>query len=396
MKVTSIHNRLINSISFSITLVTVAILLLTDIVVDNWIHQEHKRAAENKVNLLTTLVKEDLDGVEFDFAGEFMPEFEGESDPEYYQLWRETEIFEKSDTLSLFSINAFEYKNLDLGKRIVEELTLPDGRSGQIYYYSFLPQIKTEDRALYNTRLRNTGNKQEPMLIAYAISAEKHNILMWLVDISFLAAAIFVTFLVRKLVKTTVKRGLTPLEKFSNDIKSIRLADTCHEIVLTHQVTELIPIQESINTFISENKKLYLKEQRLTSDIAHELKTPIAELINLSEVSIKFPNDVNSSIKLGKDVLEIGQRLERIVESILLLHRYNNNKLEKNDIFDVSQKLEELTRNYKSVHLDCEESILLTSNLFAFEIIISNLLNNADNYKPINSYIKISCAQTDV
>ena len=100
MKVTSIHNRLINSISFSITLVTVAILLLTDIVVDNWIHQEHKRAAENKVNLLTTLVKEDLDGVEFDFAGEFMPEFEGESDPEYYQLWRETEIFEKSDTLS--------------------------------------------------------------------------------------------------------------------------------------------------------------------------------------------------------------------------------------------------------------------------------------------------------
>ena len=39
-----------------------------------------------KVGVLQSLVNEDVEGVEFEFAGEYLPEFEGTSSPEYFQL----------------------------------------------------------------------------------------------------------------------------------------------------------------------------------------------------------------------------------------------------------------------------------------------------------------------
>jgi hypothetical protein len=105
----------------------------------------------NKANLLTTLVDEDAEGVEFDFAGEFMPEFEGEgkADPEYYQLWRNGEVFEHSGIMDLFSITTFEHQKLKVGAKLIKEVILPDGRSGQIVYHSFLPQVDYDDRAVF-------------------------------------------------------------------------------------------------------------------------------------------------------------------------------------------------------------------------------------------------------
>ena len=391
MKTTSIHRKLVRSLSISITLVTIAILLLTDIAVDNWVHYEFNRATDNKINLLTTLVDEDSEGVEFDFAGEFMPEFEGAGDLEYYQLWRNKKIFERSETLGLFSTTSFNYEELKIGKKISKDIILPDGRDGQIIYYKFLPQIDSDDRVDFQAYLEKTTTNQEPMLIAYAVSTEKLNFLMWLIDISFLIAAFAVAFIVRTLVKTTVNAGLQPLEEFSRNIKKIRLAEKTADVELTHKVEELVPIQNSINTFITENRKLYLKEKRLTSDIAHELKTPIAELINLAEVTLRFPNDKELTATFTPNVLEISQRLEKIVANILLFHRYSNDNFEQNDVFDVLQVLNRLVVHCPRVKLVCEPETLVTSNLFAFETIMQNLLKNAHTHSPVGSNIKVEC-----
>ena len=84
---------------------------------------------------------------------------------------------------------------------------------------------------------------------------------------------------------------------------------------------ELVPIANGVNQFIKDNHSLYVREQRLTSDIAHELKTPIAELISLSEVALKFPHEKQITDNLTKDVHEISSRLKNIVNNILLLQK---------------------------------------------------------------------------
>ncbi len=396
MKIDSINRKLVRSLSFSITSVTIAILLLTDVAVDTWVHDEFERAMHNKANLLTTLVGEDAFGIEFDFAGEFMPEFEGETDPEYFQLWRNTEVFERSDTLNLFAIKSLEYKEVRVGKELIVDITLPDGRAGQVLYYSFLPQVDSDDRDEYNKMAAKTGKQQQPMLLAYAASSERLNFLMWLIDISFFIAAILVVLIIRTLVKRAVNIGLKPLDELTQSLKSISVANKNAELLLTVQVIELLPIQDSINTFIHENRKLYLKEQQLTSDIAHELKTPIAELISLTEVSIKFPDDIKLLETFKPEVLEISTRLQNIVANILLFHRYSNEIFEKNDVFDTVQVLARLTEaNHRVSIRSSEDAMPITSNLFAYESIFSNLFKNADSYSPATSNISVLIEMSD-
>ncbi|MFQ3250538.1 MAG: signal transduction histidine kinase [Glaciecola sp.] len=389
---TSIYKKLVRSLSFTITAVMIVILLITDIAIDTWVHGEFERAMYNKASLLTTLVDEDAEGVEFDFAGEFMPEFEGKgkADPEYYQLWRDGEVFERSDTMDLFSTTTFEHQKLKVGTKLIKEITLPDGRSGQILYYSFFPQVDSDDRADFQKLTERTGNKQKPMLLAYALSLEKLNFLTWLIDISFIVAAIAVIFIVRFVVKRAVSSGLMPLEEFSESLVHISLADKTAEVKLKNKVVELLPIQESINQFISDNRKLYLKEQRMTSDMAHELKTPVAELISLAEVTLKFPNDPTLSKTFTSDVLAISKRLENVVSNIMLFHRYTNETFEKNDVFDLSQVIMRLSEKLPRIELKSQADMLITSNLFAFETIVSNLLKNAVTYSPENSPIKVN------
>ncbi|MEQ3657836.1 MAG: ATP-binding protein [Glaciecola sp.] len=388
----SIYKRLVRSLSISITAVTIFILLVTDVAIDTWVDAEFERAMYNKASLLTTLVDEDAESVEFDFAGEFMQEFEGKTnvDPEYYQLWRNGKVYERSGTMDLFAIQTFDYKKLKIGTKLIQEVTLPDGRDGLILYYSFLPQVDSDDREDFQAYMTQTGEQQKPMLLAYAISTEKLSFLTWLIDISFIVAAIFVVMMVRFLVKRAVSSGLMPLEEFSNSLVDISLADKTAEVVLKNKVEELLPIQHSLNTFISENRSLYMKEQRMTSDIAHELKTPIAELINLAEVTLKFPNDISLKATFTADVLDISKRLEKVVSSIMLLHRYNNECFELSDVFDAVQVVTRLSANYKRVQINSQPDMLVTSNLFAFETILTNLLKNAAAYSPKDSLINVN------
>ncbi|GAC16876.1 sensor histidine kinase [Aliiglaciecola lipolytica] len=387
----SIRKRLVRSLSISLTLVMMVILLATDVAVDTWIHAEFDRAMRTKANLLSTLVEEDFETIEFDFAGEFMPEFEGETDPEYYQLWRDNKIFERSDTLDLFAMKSLPLVELKVGKELINDITLPDGRSGRIIYIHFMPQVDSDDRDVYLAKMKQSGKKQKSMTIAYAMSSEKLNFIAWLIDISFLVAAILVAIMVGFLVKRTVNKGFKPLEEFTQNIKQVSLANKETELSLSVEIEELVPIQHSINSFIVENRALYIKEQRLTSDIAHELKTPIAELINLTEVSIKFPNDptLNSSYK--PEVLEISKRLQAVVDNILMFHRYTNEHFEKHDVFNVEQVIRRMVeKSNRDIEIIIDDGLEpVNCNLFAFESIFQNLINNAQSYSPENSKITI-------
>ena len=100
----SIRKTLTRRLSVAISLLIVTALLITDIAVDGWVERQFNHGVHDKIGLLETLVEEDTTGVEFEFAGEYYPEFTGTNDPEYFQLWYDGETFEKSATLHMHSI----------------------------------------------------------------------------------------------------------------------------------------------------------------------------------------------------------------------------------------------------------------------------------------------------
>ena len=196
----------------------------------------------------------------------------------------------------------------------------------------------------------------------------------------FVITALGVIVFIRSFVRKSVESGLSPLNKLNEQIKRLSLAEESSLIHLAEPIEELLPIKESLNRFIDENRKLYLREKRLASDISHELKTPIAELISLTEVVQKFPEDKDLKNNFAPEVFRISKRLKDIVSNILLLHKYQHAKLETNDVFDINQVIETLLaplKDAKIVFVPDNNLPPVVSNLFAIETILSNLIGNA-------------------
>lgn len=390
----SIKKKLSRYLSVSVSVLLVSILLATDISVDTWISQEFDRAMSNKLHLLTTLVNEDNEKVDFDFADEFMPEFSGATDPEYFQLWYDNKVFERSKTLALFDVNNLPQIDLVLNEAKIINITLPDGRSGRMIATQFIPQIDSDVREKFTEPVNNFTKHQKPMMLAYAVSNESLNQTLWFVDIIFILSSLSTVFAVHFIVYKVVERGLIPLDSLNNEIKSINLNSDINAINTDNLPEELLPVAGGINHFLKENKKLYAREKRMSSDIAHELKTPIAELINLSEVAIKFPEDKQISTTFTTDVLNISERLKSIVSSILLLQKSTNNaELTKSAITITSFMAAILQRENKAKRdvslIIAPEIDTVITNEFALETVLTNLLSNALHYSPADSQVNI-------
>jgi signal transduction histidine kinase len=379
---TSIKKKLSRYISISILLVS--LFLITDISVDSWISSQFDRAMINKAGLLETLVSEHPDKVDFDFADEFMPEFSGANDPEYFQLWRDDKVFERSETLKLFENNDLPKLDVTLHKSSITNITLPDGRSGQMYFTKFIPQINSDVREEYGITKAFVAKIQKPMELAYATSNEGLNQILWFVDIIFILTSVIA---VRIIVFSVIELGLKPLDELNIKLKKINLNSEISTISTSQLPEELIAIADGINHFISENTILYSREKRITSDIAHELKTPIAELLNLSEVAIKFPHEEQLAASFKTDVLAITQRLRNIVNGILLLQKSTYQaELEKQQVnVELLLKTIMASENKQSRNITLSFSKqcgYIQTNEFAFTTVLTNLINNALYYSP--------------
>lgn len=384
----SIRSKLVVTLSVTITGFVLCILLATDIAVDSWIDNEFDRSLQSKAGMLMTLVHKTDEGFSFNFSSEFMPEFAGEIEPEYFQVWSKEGIFTRSKSLDLFEVKNLPFENLEIGESKILPIQLSDGRDGRVFYSRFIPQGK--DNTSVDTYKKIND---EPLTLAYAASSEEVDFVLWLIDVIFIVTTIAVIVFIRLFVRKAIDTSLAPLIKLNQDISQLSITSEGSQIFIQEPVKELLPIVESLNAFMKENRQLYLREKRLTSDIAHEIKTPIAELINMAEVAIRFPNEKELNDDFKPEALKISLRLKSIVSNLLLLHKYSDSKLIKQDACDLNQVITRVLENsdLSRVNLELDEHApAIMSNLFALESIISNLVNNAKQYSPLNSKILVS------
>ncbi|MBU2978196.1 ATP-binding protein [Alteromonas sp. C1M14] len=387
----SIRNKLVITLSLSIAGLVFCILLAIDIAVDNWIDDEFDRSIQAKANMLMTLIQEDSEGIFFDFSSQYMTEFNSHIEPEYFQVWNKDKIVARSKSLDLFPQKNLPFKKLDIGTSQIQENPLPDGRDGRIIYIRFMPEVAL-NRQLAADKEYKKG-KDDGLTLAYAASSEEVNFILWLIDIIFIITTISVIIFIRLFVRKAIDTALAPLSKLNEDIGQLSIVDKNARISIDEPIKELSPIVDSLNLFIEENRQLYLREKRLTSDISHEIKTPIAELINLTEVSIRFPAEKELAANFKPEVLQISLRLKKIVENLLILHKYHDGELPKKDACDLNQVIMRILEHsdVSSIEFHLAKDLpAIVSNLFALESIISNLVNNAKQYSPYDSKVIIT------
>lgn len=387
---TSIERNLINSISLIFGVILLIVFICVDQGLDIWVQKQFDQGMIDQANYLKSQIKTNNQQTVITFDKHFMPGFNRTKHPRFFQLWQHNKTLMRSKTLQHYPQDNLIHPKLAIGKDKVVQVVMPNGELGRASLSYFIPL--------------NANHKTEPFYLTIYRSAKALDNLLWLVDILLISSFILAMGTMRYITKKLIIKGLKPLDKINEELINYRnLKETIDREVYfpipPKSVKEIDPIRHELNEFIHKNNQLIDNEKRITADIAHELKTPIAEMITLSEVHISYPNDKRISQTYAQDMLNIAQRMKVIVENLLLLQKASSSSF-KTIIKDINlvhlmDKIKDSLR-FKYPLLNQKLSIQeqsfeqLRADEFSLSVIIKNLIDNALFYSSKDSQITIA------
>ncbi len=144
-----------------------------------------------------------------------------------------------------------------------------------------------------------------------------------------------------------------------------------------------------LNALLERLGESFERARRFTGNVAHELRTPIAELRALAEVGSKWPEDQASIVRFFDDVTDIAGRMEIVIADLLLLARCqagveavvsSPTNLKQMIASTWSRLTAGSAHNGLRFRLDLPEDLVVQSDPGKLEIVCANLLGNALSY----------------
>jgi signal transduction histidine kinase len=206
------------------------------------------------------------------------------------------------------------------------------------------------------------------------------------------------------LVNRTISSGLIPLIDINTQVKSISLSHL--EPVRMPGIKELDSIVDTLNTVLQKLKHEYDKEKQFTSNVAHELRTPLSELRTLTEVVLTYQKNLTEDDQKNyQEILESTLYLQRVVTSLLFIARSDVNNQITNvtwfslkHVIDTSISKFQKQADRKSIIINntINEKMTIHSDSELFSLIVFNLVGNAVFYSPSNTVVTIESIEDEI
>ncbi|MES9927514.1 MAG: histidine kinase dimerization/phospho-acceptor domain-containing protein, partial [Candidatus Thiodiazotropha sp. 6PDIVS] len=304
----SIRSRLNLSIISSLVLVLSLTAVFLYFRISQHVMVVYDTSLHDKAQALISLTELDEEGLEFDFAEDgVMNEFVLLENAHYYQLWQhDAQLLIKSPSLMDSDL---PLRGIGLGKHQFADIQLPDGRAGRLVEINFMPRVEIDDE-------EGVVELPEPKPISLVYARERRTLDETLFAIGFTIFSIVIVVLLTTalLIWHLVGRGLLPLSMLAKQVSEID--ESSLSIRLRQrgsQSLEITPIVDQLNNFLERLQSAFEREKRFSSNVAHELRTPLSELRTLSEVGLMIPDDQDQLIEFFKDVGQISNQMEKVV-----------------------------------------------------------------------------------
>ncbi|KIG02962.1 heavy metal sensor histidine kinase [Caballeronia concitans] len=194
-----------------------------------------------------------------------------------------------------------------------------------------------------------------------------------------------------------VRRALKPLRNMANSAATVT-SDKLHtRIAMDNVPSELEPLIAALNGMLAGLERSFQRMSQFTADLAHDMRTPIANMRGATEVALARPRSTDEYQTLLASNLEECDRLSRMIENVLFLARAEHPQFARHlRGFEAGEELQRIAEYFEGlaedagVHIAVRGSAPLKADVELFRRAVSNLLANAVRYTPRDGTITLS------
>ena len=200
------------------------------------------------------------------------------------------------------------------------------------------------------------------------------------------------------------RRGIRPVEEIGATVRHIGSATLDQRLETVGLAAELAALAGTFNEMLDRLEDAFGRLARFSSDIAHELRTPINNVRGEVEVALARARTPEEYREVLSSALEETQRLGRLIDSLLFLARAENPGMEiSREVFDAAAELAAVSEFYEAAATDGKVTLELEAagptsvalDRTLFQRAVGNLVENALAHTPAGGRITLKTARRD-
>ena len=193
------------------------------------------------------------------------------------------------------------------------------------------------------------------------------------------------------------RRGLAPLGRVTAAAGRITPNQLGQRLDIAKAPAEIADLAHAFNHMLDRLQDGYERLSQFSADLAHDLRTPISNLMVESQVILARPRSVEEYQALLASNIEEYERLARMAESMLFLARADNAQIAlRREDLDMGRELRRIAEYFEGVAEEAGVTLAvnaagtLNADPALLNRALSNLIANAIRYTPRGATIRVT------
>jgi two-component system, OmpR family, heavy metal sensor histidine kinase CusS len=200
------------------------------------------------------------------------------------------------------------------------------------------------------------------------------------------------------------RHGIRPVEEISTTLRHIGSSTLGERVETAGLPTELYSLASTFNETLDRLEDAFGRLARFSSDIAHELRTPINNMRGEAEVALSKARSTEDYRDVLESSLEEYVRLSTMIDRLLFLARSEHPETQiRREVIDVGTELTTVREFYQAaasevgVNLDLSSPVALTASVdrTLLQRALSNLIENSLRHTSTGGHISLEAGRNN-
>lgn len=236
----------------------------------------------------------------------------------------------------------------------------------------------------------------KPIALHFTLDTRSDDVLLWRLAWTLVGAVALGSLLIAITGSLIVRRGLKPLKLLAAQTAEAGPSKPGARIDVSSYAGELQPWINQFNALLQRVEGAYGQLEAFNADVAHELRTPLANMIAQVEIELSQPRPVNALRDALISQLEEAHRLSVIVTDMLFLSKADRGaQARRGSLVSLAEQVlavgefheAELEESQLSLQVDGDAHLPVDVGLLRRAV--SNLLSNAIRYAVPKSQVRV-------